>query len=109
MVYHAELHKGRWHQLSLMEQMGNIGSEVGRMIQRQKSAQSFQNEFERAAELIDLTKRDPRWHTFSRLKELARLKEVLVAAAEGTNEYNTSLEDIDQYLFQFAYAARLKK
>ncbi|TSC78477.1 MAG: hypothetical protein G01um101429_750, partial [Parcubacteria group bacterium Gr01-1014_29] len=27
---HKELAEGRWFQLSLMEQLGNIGSEVGR-------------------------------------------------------------------------------
>jgi len=32
---HKELAEGRWFQLSLMEQLGNIGSEVGRALHAQ--------------------------------------------------------------------------
>jgi acyl-CoA hydrolase len=60
--------------------------------------------FERALELLDLTLADPRWR--GRLREIARVRELLCDAAAGGHEYSTTLEDLDRYFLAFAVAAR---
>ncbi len=60
--------------------------------------------FERALELLDLTLADPRWR--SRLREIARARELLCDAASGGSEYGTRLDDLDRYFLAFAVAAR---
>ena len=104
---HKELAAGRWFQLSLMEQLANIGSEVSRARRwKGKDENTFQNAVERALELFDLTLEDPRWR--GRLREIARAREVFCDAILGGKEYGSQLEDIDRYFFYFALAARKK-
>lgn len=67
----------------------------------------FDNAVKRALELFELTISDPRWR--KRLKELTRVREVFCAAVLGSNEYHTSLEDLDRYFYYFAYAARANR
>ncbi|MBI4919988.1 hypothetical protein HY838_01725 [Candidatus Azambacteria bacterium] len=105
---HKELAAGKWQQLSLMEQMGNIGSEVSRALNwRDKNQESYNNAIDRALELLDLTINDSRWK--NRLKEIARVRELLCGAISGGKEYKTSLKDLDGYFFHFALAARVKR
>ena len=100
---HRELAAGRWHSLSLLEQLANVGSEVGRM--RHARDQALRDgAFERALELLDLTLADPRWR--GRLREIARARELLCDAAAGGHAYRTTLEDLDRYFLAFAVAAR---
>jgi len=63
--------------LSLLEQLANVGSEVGRM---------------------------GCWR--GRLREIARARELLCDAASGGGEYGTTVEDLDRYFLAFAVAAR---
>lgn len=89
---------------SLAEQLGNIGSEVNRVIRAREDEKRFDHAVTRALELFDLTLSDPRWR--KRLKELARARELFCAAVLGNTEYGTSLEDLNAYFFHFALAAR---
>lgn len=92
----------------MAEQMGNIGSEIGRLLRwRDKDEKLCQNSFERALELLYLTIQDPRWR--NRLKELTRVREFLIDAMNGGKEYENKLEDLDSYFFQFALAAKRNK
>ena len=100
--HHPGLTGGGWQQLSLAEQLANVGAEVGRM--RRRAAAQRTAAFERALELLDLTLADPRWR--GRLKEIARAREVLCDAADGGREYGATLEDLDRYFLDFALAAR---
>jgi hypothetical protein len=105
---HREAAAGRWHQLSLAEQLGNVGSEVSRLRRwRPRDERVAQGAFERALELLDLTLADPRWR--DRLRELARARELLCDAALGGHEYGATLEDLDRYFLAFAVAARARR
>ena len=95
----------RWHTLSLAEQLGNIGSEVGRTAKwHSKNPAHSEMAFARALELFDLTIADPRWR--GRLNEIARAREVFCDAAEGGTHFNATLEDLEPYFDRFALAAR---
>jgi len=106
MVYrHRDLAAGRWGKLSLAEQLGNVGSEVGRMLRwKSRDERLVAGAFERALELLDLTLADPRWR--ARLREIARARELLCDAAAGGSQYGTTLTDLDRYFLAFAVAAR---
>lgn len=102
---HTELANGRWFTMTLSQQMGNTGSEIHRLVMTQNKDQGrFDSAFDRALELIDLTLADPRWK--KGYKEIARVREVLCDIYFGQNQYNTSLEALDNYFFQFGLAAR---
>lgn len=103
MTFHKTLKLGGWQNLSLFEQMGNIGSEISRA----SRAEDKKMAVERALELLDLTLADPRWK--NRNKEIARTREVLCDTVYGDNSYNTSLADLNNYFYHFALAARLGK
>lgn len=107
-VHHSTLAGGRWRSLTFAEQMGNVGSEVGRALRWQGKDQAlFEGAVERALELLDLTIQDPRWR--GRLRELTRAREFLCDAFLGGKEYGSSFEDLDRYFFQFALAARSRR
>ena len=100
---HQNLAAGSWQKMTLNEQLGNIGSEVGRVL-RARDESSREHAFERALDLFDLTTADPRRQ--KQLKEILRARELFVAASLGRDEYGTSLEDLDNYFLYFAIAAR---
>ena len=105
---HKDLAEGKWFALSLMEQLGNIGSEVSRAaMAKGKDETRFENAFARALELFDLTLDDPRWK--GRRREIARAREVFCDAASQGKMYGASLEDVDRYFLPFAVAARRGK
>jgi hypothetical protein len=104
--HHKNLAKSRWQKLSFMEQMANVGSEVERAILWQtKNKEYFKLAFERGLELLDLTIADPK--NRSRLKELTRLREVLVDYFAGKNQYLSSDKLWRNYFYPFNYAARM--
>ncbi len=104
---HKDLAAGRWFTMSLAEQLGNVGSEVGRAVKWQKQGNEEQKEkaLFRAFELLDLTKIDPRWRESPRLKEICRAREVLGNAFYG-GELKITPEEMEKYFYQFALAAR---
>ncbi|MDO8600088.1 MAG: hypothetical protein Q7R73_00515 [bacterium] len=105
MIQHKNLTEERWQKFSLAEQLGNVGSETSRALKWQgKDDVLWRGALGRAFELIDMTIADTRF--CSRLKEIVRLREMLADAMFGGREYGSNLEDIDRYLFQFAFAAR---
>lgn len=96
--------KERWFTLTLAEQLGNIGSEVGRAAKWQgKDEQSFWGAVGRALELFDLTQEDKRWAT--RRRELDRARESFADAVLGGKEYRSTLPGLDRYFMPFALRA----
>lgn len=105
-TFHKEAALGKWFQLSVAAQLGNIGSEVHRTSKWvDKDQKLFEGARDRALELFDLTLADPRWHG-ARLYEIARVREVFCDALFGGKEYGSSLEDLQKYFDEFALAAR---
>jgi len=101
----AGVSKERWEKLTLAEQFGNIGSEVGRAAKWQgKDDNSFWGAVGRAMELLDLTRADERWK--NRRVEIDRAREVFSDAVLGGHEYNSFLPDLERYFMQFALLTR---
>lgn len=95
----------RWFRLPLAEQLGNIGSEVGRArAWQERDKKSFWGAVGRAMELIDLTRSDKRWR--KRRLELDRARETFADAVLGGREYQSTLADLEKYFMQFALFAR---
>ncbi len=103
---HHDLAGGRWFGMALCEQLGNVGSEVGRAIKWQREENTVRREksLERALELLDLTIADQRWQ--GRLKEICRAREVVTDFFYGNNQYQGSPESLEKYFYQFAQEAR---
>lgn len=100
--------EGRWFTLSLPEQLGNVGSEIYRVIMtKEKDAERSRSASDRALELMDYTLQDRRWSGL-RLQELTRVREIICDAIEGGSSYATTWEDLDNYFFAFALMARSK-
>ena len=97
--------KERWFTLTLAEQLGHIGSEVGRATKWQGRDETlFWGAVTRAMELFDLTQIDKRWK--GRRKEIDRSREIFADAVLGGKEYQSFLSDIECYFMQFALVAR---
>jgi len=92
--------------MTLMEQLANIGSEVGRAARAraQGNEQRLGPALDRALELFDLTLADDRWRL--RLKEIARSREVVCDFLVGDNVYGSTPASLDAYFLPFAVAAR---
>lgn len=105
---HRELAAGRWWTLSLVEQMGNVGSEISRACRwASRNPDTSRAALYRALELLDLTLADPA-HRASRprLREIARAREVVVDFFAGSNQYGSTAGSIQKYFDAFAVAAR---
>ena len=101
---HQQLAKGEWFTLSLVQQLAHVGSEVERAInwKNKDNRQYSQMAFERALELLSLTKDDPK--NKLRLKEPTRLYELLADYFAGDNSFGFSDEFWRSYFLAFAYA-----
>jgi hypothetical protein len=98
----------RWSQLSLVEQLANVGSDVARATRAKATGNQprLQNALDRSLELFDLTLADARWH--GRRREIARARELVCDFLVGDNVYGSTAESLDAYFLPFAVAARLR-
>lgn len=107
-VFHTGL-EDRWNQFTLIEQMANVGAEIGRAI-KWKTKGNFEmskNAFYRCLELLDLTINDKK--NKKSLKEILRVREALVDSFMGENMYKSSDKIWEKYFFYFNVAARRNK
>lgn len=105
-MYHKGLVSGRWFTFTFVEQMANVGSDVGRALnwKAKNNLPNSQKAFERALELLDLTLMDRK--NKGRFREVARVREALVDFLVGKNEYSSTQEIWNKYFLQCAVAAR---
>jgi len=106
-VRHAGLAAGRWHTLSLLEQMANIGSEVDRTFRAAEQGRTERRDqaLDRALELFDLTAGDNRW-SGPRRREVLRARESFCEAALSNHTPQSDRDSLSRYFLHFAVAAR---
>lgn len=104
-IFHTGLER-RWKDLALVEQMANIGAEVGRAINWRKkgNAAMSKNALYRGLELLDFTANDKK--NRNSLKEILRVREALVDFFLGDNIYKSSDTIWEKYFCFFNLAAR---
>ncbi len=105
-VQHPGLASGRWGDLTLVEQLANIGTEFGRAARAKASGNEarFAGALDRCLELFDLTLADERWQ--GRRREPARAREVVCDFLVGDNAHLSSADSLDAYFLAFANGAR---
>ena len=103
--------RARWAQLSFYEQIGNIGSEVGRAIIAHRNGNALRETraIDRAIDLFSATAEVLTGTPFSyRLKEVLRARdEFLRLFFDGT--FDTDADKIERYFMYFAFLARAGK
>lgn len=104
-VFHREAASGRWFELSLMEQLGNVGTEVARAARAKAAGKRAWHALVRALELFDLTIADDRWRGPKR-REICRAREIVCDYLVGDNTHASSAESLDAYFLPYAVAAR---
>jgi len=98
--------RAKWQKLSIFEQMGNIYSEVGRAFNAKKlnDSEGAKKAAMRAFDLFDATTQQLARQKSPKLQEVLRARDIFA------KEYETaSRSSLDNYLMQFAVAARLRQ
>ncbi len=108
-VFHAAYldDSASWWKMSAVEQLGNIGSEVGRSIaaKMENDASKFEGATLRMFELFDLAMADRRWRGKPALKEICRAREVTSDFLFGKNEYGETGESLERYFLAYGIMA----
>ena len=101
---HQELANGRWKEMPLALQMGNVGSEVSRALKwKEKNKERSMKAVNRALELLDLSLISAcEQKEAGRLREICRGREVLCDYFYGENLYHSTPENLMKYYNQFA-------
>lgn len=104
---HAGLVSGRWREMTLAQQLGNVGSEVDRAIRSWEAGRSarFDSALDRALELFDLTAADDRWRGPPR-REVLRAREEFCRLFFDDDSPPDSARGLSRYFLQFAILAR---
>ena len=97
----------RWRQLTLMEQLAHVGSEVERAIRAHEAGNRtrFDGAHARALELFDFTVADDRW-AGPRRREILRAREEFCRLFFDDNVPENSAAGLRRYFLAFAVAAR---
>ena len=102
-----EIDRERWAQLSIFEQMGNIGAEVGRAVNATRAGKDkrAQGAIDRAVDLLDATVEVLVAQKSPRVKEVLRAREEFLRLFfDGTFEEDA--DNIVRYFNLFAIVAR---
>jgi len=104
---HPDLVPERWERMTLAEQLGNAGADVGRAIRARESGNEARCSaaLARALAQLDLTLADPRWAGHLR-RELARAREVVCDLLAGDNVYRSTPEQTEAWFMAYAVQAR---
>ncbi len=106
---HQNLAKTGWFQLSISEQLANVGSEFSRAFQAKKNGkpERFTPALERMLELLNLTLMDPRW-PLGRKREVARLKENILTHLCSDPPNLDAISALDRYFYYFGVTRQIE-
>ena len=90
----------KWAGLSLVEQIGNISSEVGRAIKSRDNPTRRDGAIERALDLFSVT---AACYSGARLREILRSRDEFLRLFYGDSE---DYDGVERYFHHFAMAAR---
>ena len=92
----------KWYNLTVTQQLGNIGSEINRArgFEKKNDKEARDRCILRALELVDLTLTDPKWH--NRLSELTCFQEVVYDWFKETHIYQITPEELENYCIAFS-------
>jgi hypothetical protein len=104
-----EVNKKRWASMSLLDQMGNIASEVGRSFnaRRRDNEEDCQKAAFRAIDLFDATVEALIGNNSAKVKEVLRAKESYLDAIFDVNMTDENARSLEKYFMQYAIAARI--
>jgi len=94
----------RWKRLSILDQMGNVGTEVCRTLKLKRKGEDFQSALIRALDLFDATVELLVISKSHRTKEVLRARDQFLQALFISDD-----PSIDTYFMQFAIAARINR
>lgn len=104
---HYAVDRQKWARFTIFEQMGNIGSEVGRSLNAKAAhPERFESALARALDLFDATVEVLIAQKSPRVKEVLRAKDQYLAVALNAKATSIEMNSIDNYFLQFALAAR---
>mgnify|MGYP001553856586 FL=1 len=105
-----QIDRTRWAQLDILNQMGNIGSEVGRAIaaKRRGDSERFEGALGRALDLFDATQEALVEAKSPRFKEVRRARDQFLSLFFG-DSFERTADNIERYFMQFATAARMRQ
>jgi len=95
-----KIDREKWASLSLVEQMGNISSEVGRAINSRDNPMRRNGAVERALDLFSAT---ASCHSGLRLREILRARDEFLRLFYDDS---TDFSEVERYFHYFALAAR---
>lgn len=101
-AYHID--RAKWARLSIFEQMGNVGSEVGRALaaKRRGDDKSAQAALVRGLDLLDATAEVWEAKHSPRVREILIARQQFVQAIEGPDDD----PKLEAYFMWFAFVAR---
>lgn len=101
----------RWSKLTIFEQMGNIGSEVGRtfLAGKRNDATSAEQALVRALDLFEATTAPLLKHKSPRAKEVLRAKEQFLQIYADKMFHSPQAKSLDRYFLNYAIAAQAQR
>lgn len=105
------MNRERWSKLSIFEQMGNIGSEVGRSItaKRRGDDEAFDGALDRALDLFNATAEVLVEQHSPRVREVLRARDQYLQLFYGDTDSFDDAPALEKYFMQFAIAARSQR
>src|SRR3990167_2707914 len=102
-----KIDRRRWAKMDIQNQMGNIGSEVGRAIiaKREGNEERFEGALRRALDLFSATTEVLIEQKSPRAREVLRAKDQFLRLFFD-GKFESDADNIDRYFYQFALAAR---
>jgi hypothetical protein len=103
-----QINRQRWAELNILEQMGNIGSEVGRSIRAKQAGEqeAFNGALERALDLFDATTEELVANKSPRAREVLRARDQYLELFYGGKDSFKDAPKLENYFMEYAIAAR---